>query len=192
MTRKPTNEVAPAKAGADSILGSLCHRTPEEAAAYQAEQERKRQALDRARLYALEGWLAAYQEGAVAFDTMCRGVVAVANALPDEMGTVGLVGGADKLVGYAVRMAIAHPPAKEGRSNAWPPLFREGAARLVDLINEKEGLPLKPSRHEPGKMSAFARVAQIMQESGVRGITERKIEEWRTEYRKSANLRDDG
>lgn len=186
MIPKRTKSESPSGSGT-ALGGKMTHEDQEQ---FDSEQTLRRQALDRARVVILDGWTAAYQAGVVPFDSMCRGVVAAAAVLPDDMGMVGLIGGRDRLIGYAIRTAVENPPTGKGRRNSWPPLFKEMAANLVRIVHEREGCALKPSRHEPLGKSAYARVVELFSSAGV-GVGERSIEEWCSEYRKSSNLRDD-
>lgn len=176
---------------APRVATTLGGASSDDVDAFSAAQKQREEALSRAKLIAIDGWLAGYQAGSVSFESMCRGVVAATRVLPDDMGLVGLIGGRERLIGHAVRIALESPPKKAGRANGWPRLFKEMAARLVDAVHKREGLVRKPTRHEPRTGSAYARVVELFSAAGVQGITERNIEDWRNEYRKIPDFRDD-
>lgn len=153
--------------------------TSSDEAKLEAERKSRDEALDKWRVVAIDGWLAAYQAGCIPLEALLRGARASIEVLPDDIA-FAVPGGGERLLGHIVRRALDEPcvprKSKAGRP-PWPDAFKKAARDLVTLIAEREGLKVN---REPagGGVSAFDRAAEVFRNAGVRGVKSETVRDW--------------
>lgn len=160
--------------------------TPDEAEAWRREREVNAAQLARAKAVIFEVFVPAYHQGEITLENLLRGVLAAADVIPIMGALDGLPGGRDKLIGSAVKLALAKEPMKKARANAKPEAFKVWAAKLVPLVREREKLPINRATHRGDRscLTAYQKVATVFHAAGVREVTERNVEDWYHDYRK--------
>lgn len=159
-----------------TLLGNI---GASEKARLEADRKARDDALERWRVVAVDGWLAAYQVGRIPLDVMLRGVLASTAVLPDDIGWA-VPGGRERLLGHVVRRALEEPAVprdSKGGRPPWPDTFKNAARELVALVAEREGLVVS---REPagGGVSVFERVAEVYRAAGVRGVKAETVRDW--------------
>jgi hypothetical protein len=147
---------------------SLLHISHEEAQENEARRLKAESALDKAEAL-IETWFEAYSEGEMTFDNYCRYVYAALSAKNIEPYA------RQKKLGGAIESALKAKPPKRTRTNKR--FNTEGFVKvcrgLVKLVGEYEKLPITRMGNT---QTAFERVAELLQNLGVKQATKSTVE----------------
>jgi hypothetical protein len=134
-----------------------------------AEMRRKEEMVERARILVLDVWLEAYKAGELTLEKLCRKSRQALIRIP--------VGHRERALGQMLDAAlVANVPPRTRGNKGEPSALKALTKGLVTIASEEYGHAL--SRDAKEKTTAFARVAEILTDLGVGGITPRQIEEW--------------
>lgn len=142
----------------------------------EAEMRRKEEQVDRARILVLEIWLQAYKSGDLTLDKLCMKSRQALKRVGEGHRQRALGQMLDAALGAYERGEV--PPRPRGNKGE-PPQLRDLARGMVTIANEEYGHPLNRAGND--KPSAFERVAEILTDLGVGGLTPRQIEQWHYE-----------
>lgn len=135
----------------------------------EAEMRRKEEMVECARILVLGVWLEAYKAGHLTLEKLCRKSRQALIRVP--------VGHRERALGQMLDAALVMDVPQRTRGNKGEPLALKALAKeLVTIANTDHGHTL--SRDSKGKATAFVRVAEILTDLGVGGVTPRQIEDW--------------
>lgn len=137
---------------------------------------RKEEQVERARTLVLEIWLQAYKSGDLTLEKLCMKSRQALKRVAEGHRQRALGQMLDAALGAYERGEV--PPRSRGNKGE-PPQLRELARGMVMIANEEYGHPLNRAGND--KPSAFDRVAEILTDLGVGGLTPRQIEQWHYE-----------